>query len=321
MNLLNPAATKPQMTIAITGGSGFVGGHLTALLLDAGHEVILFSRTPRSSHRSGLRYATWHPAKKQIDEQALRSVDAVVQLAGAGIATQRWTKARKAVLRSSRVDATFFLHEVLKAFAPHCQAFISASAVGYYGADKPGSVPFHEDAPAADNFLGRLCADWERASLSAAGRYRSAVLRTGIVLGKDGGAYPRLERPVANGLRPIFGSGSQMMSWIHVQDLARLYASAIFQEDFSGVFNAVAPQPVSQSGLMRSIAQADQAWTIPVPVPAVALRLALGGAADGLLKSCTVSAEKVLKCGFSFRFGSIDAALRDIAGAGPGPLV
>lgn len=304
-----------SLKIAIAGGSGFVGRHLSRLLLSEGHRVVVLSREARSSDVPGLSYAQWHPAEKQIDGAALRQVDAVVNLAGAGIADKRWSDARKEELRNSRLTPTFFLHEALSAHAPQCRAFVGASAIGYYGVDRPECFAFHEAASPAGDFLARLCVDWEQANLSATSTYRCTVLRTGIVMGRDGGAYPRLLQPLHFGIRPIFGDGMQVYSWIHVEDLAGLYKTALINDSFEGAVNAVAPKPAPQRELMEVMARERGGFSVPFPVPAAVLRLAVGEAAGELLKSCTVSADKARALGFSFRFPDATSAMRDLAGA------
>jgi uncharacterized protein (TIGR01777 family) len=302
-------------TIGITGGTGFVGRHITRLLTEQGHKVIIFSRNPKPP-KSGVRYAVWNPDGGQIDKEALQELDVMINLAGAGVADKRWTDKRKDEIRKSRVDATYFLLEALKMHAPKCTAFIAASATGYYGPDRDGLTPFKENAPPYNDFLADVCKDWEAASLSASDKYRTVVLRTGIVLGKDGGAYPELSGPMRFGIMPILGSGNQVVSWIHVDDLARMYIEAALNEDYSGVYNAVASNPVTHKVLMKSIARAMAGLKIPAPVPPFILELILGDASIEVLKSCTASCEKIEAQGFSFKYPTIEGAVASIVAEG-----
>jgi len=302
-------------SIGITGGTGFVGRHITRLLTGEGNKVIIFSRHPKPTN-DGVQYAIWHPETGQIDKEALQEIDVMINLAGAGVADKRWTAKRKEEIRKSRVEATYFLLQALKAYAPKCTAFLAASATGYYGPDREGLSPFTETAPPYNDFLASVCVDWERASLSAADKCRTVVLRTGIVLGKDGGAYPELSGPMRFGIVPILGSGRQVVSWIHVEDLARLYVEAILNEAYTGVYNAVASQPVTHRVLMQTIATAKGGLKIPAPVPPFMLQLVIGDASVEVLKSCTVSSEKVEAQGFAFQYPTIEGAVASIVAEG-----
>lgn len=298
-------------TIGVTGGTGFVGRHIISRLTALGHSVVVFSRQPQVG-KGDIRYALWRPHVAQIDTASLQDIDAMVHLAGAGVADKRWPPKRKEEIRKSRVEATYFLLQALQAWAPQCSTFVAASATGYYGPDRNGLIPFTEDAPAYHDFLAEVCTAWEAASLSASEKYRTVILRTGIVLGKDGGAYPQLAAPMRFGIMPILGNGEQMVSWIHVDDLAQLYIEATLNNKYDGIYNAVAPQPVTHSLLMHTIAKAKGGIKIPAPVPALALRLLIGEASVEVLKSCTVSSDKAAHAGFVFRYQTIVEAVASI---------
>ncbi len=303
------------LTIGITGGSGFVGRYLARRLLDVGHRVVVLGRRSKPDVQMGLHHAVWQPDKQQIDGDALSELDAVIHLAGAGIADRRWTASRKQILYNSRVPATRFLHEALKRYASRCKVFVSASAIGYYGADRNGGAPFREADQPADDFIGHLCADWEAATFSTSNRYRTVALRTGIVLGNEGGALMRLAQPLSFGLRPILGNGEQMMSWIHLEDLAGIYVAAVSDVRYSGAINAVAPEPVSYRDMMHTLTQALGQRSAAMHVPEWLLRMRVGELAGELLKSCTVSADKLLGLGFAFQFPSLGQALRNLSGS------
>ncbi len=302
-------------TIAITGGTGFVGRHIARRLVAAGYAVTVFTRKPKPAS-GGVRYAAWNPDGEEMDAEALREVEAVIHLAGAGVAEHRWTPAYKAEIIRSRVDATRFLHRQLAQHAPKCRRFIASSATGYYGPDRGNLVPFREDAPPYTDFLADVCRMWEEATFSAEAQYETvAALRTGIVLGPDGGAYPQLAGPMRFGIMPILGgSGRQVVSWIHVDDLARMFIDAALAGSYAGAYNAVAPHPVTHRELMRTIAKARGGLAVPAPVPPFVLNLIMGEASVEVLKSCTVSADKILKAGFEFAFPEIEEAVRAIAG-------
>jgi uncharacterized protein (TIGR01777 family) len=242
-------------TIGITGGTGFVGQHLTRLLTEKGYHVVVFTRNIAiKSHQPGVSYAHWNSDVGECDNNAIRSLDAMVHLAGAGLADKRWTDERKKKIVESRVNVTDFLVSLLRAHGSNCKAFISASAIGYYGADKNGTA-FRESDPPGTDFLADTCVKWEHASFKAAEFTRTCVLRFGIVLGKEGGAFPKFAGPMVLGVMPILGDGGQIISWIEISDLAHLILYAIENHHMSGVYNAVAPQPVSNKELMLTIAK------------------------------------------------------------------
>jgi hypothetical protein len=265
-------------TIGIIGGTGFVGSHLAALLAGESHKVIIFSRSKgKTSGNPLISYAHFDYTRKECDTDALAKLTAVVNLAGAGVADKRLTAKRKAEIISSRVDNTHYLIAQLRAHAPGCKTFVAASATGYYGWDKPDGQPFTEGAAPATDFLGTTCRDWEAASHMASPGMRTVILRIGIVLGKEGGAFPQFVAPMAFGVMPILGSGKQIVSWIGVNDLARLMAFALGNEAMNGTYNAVAPAPVTHKKLMQTIATLKGGIKIPIPVPGFLLRIALGG--------------------------------------------
>lgn len=298
--------------VGITGGTGFLGTRISRQLAARGYEVIIFTRHIPGEANPHVTYAQWDPAEKKCDKNALAKIDAMIHLAGAGVADKRWTEARKKEIVASRTISTAFLAEQLMQYAPACKVLVSASAIGYYGADKDGQMPFTEDMPPANDFLARTCQLWEDASLPVATSMRRVIIRIGIVLGRESGAFPEFERPMKLGVVPILGSGRQMTSWIEVDDLASLFIHAVENEQMAGVYNGVAPAPVDHKTLMLHIARQKGGLKIPVPVPAFALKILLGEMSIEILKSCTVSSAKVQGTGFTFKHPNIDGAIRYI---------
>lgn len=298
------------MIIGITGGTGFVGSHLTDILLAKGHKVIVFTRSRKAAGSKNVKYAHWAPEQKQCDIEALKQLDAIVHLAGTNV-NRRWTAKAKADITKSRVNSTRFLVSLLKQEAPSCKTFIAASAIGYYGANN-GTEPFNEPSPPANDFLSTTCHLWEQESLAAADTIRTVIFRLGIVLGKEAGAFPQLAMPVSFGVMPVLGKGSQIMSWVHVSDVATMLLHSIDNSEMKGIYNAVAPNPISQKDMMKAIVKAKRKWAIPLPVPAFALKLLFGEMSTEVLKSCTVSAEKIQATGFVFQYPDIDSAVQQI---------
>ncbi|MES2703316.1 MAG: TIGR01777 family oxidoreductase [Bacteroidota bacterium] len=301
-------------TIGITGGTGFVGQHLTKMLVAKGYEVLIFTRSVAvKSPAPHVNYVHWDSDKGECDNNALRSIDAIVHLAGAGIANKRWSADRKQKIVDSRVKVTDFLVAQLREHAKNCKVLVSASATGYYGADTNGKPFTEDDAPATD-FLGDTCRQWEAATQKAEDALRTVILRFGIVLGKEDGAFAKFALPMSFGIMPVLGKGTQVVSWIEADDLAGLVLHAIEKDNVSGIYNAVAPQPVTHRELMQTIADTKGGIKIPVPVPAFMLKTLVGEMSEEVLKSCTVSANKILSTGFKFQRPDIKKAVKAILG-------
>jgi uncharacterized protein len=303
------------MKVAITGASGLVGGALVPSLRAGGHEVVRFvRRAPKAKDE-----ARWDPEAGGMDVSALEGVAAVVHLAGENIAGGRWTEARKARLRSSRVDPTRLLAETLAALEAKPKVLVSASAVGYYGSR--GDAWVTETDPPADDFLGGLSAEWERATepASKAG-IRVVLVRTGIVLSPEGGALGKMLLPFRAGVGGVVGPGTQYMSWIAIDDLLGVVHHVLDRADLEGPVNAVAPEPVTNAAFTGTLGRVLGRPTI-VPAPAFALRLALGEMADAtLLSSTRVRPDRLLATGFRFRFPELAGALRHVLGKTTGAM-
>jgi len=303
--------------VGITGGTGFVGGYVSRLLAARGDEVVVFTRNPRD-HKQGDRvsYALWDAAKGVCDKAALARLTGMVHLAGAGVADKRWTKERKREIRDSRVAATSFIVEQLRQYSPGCATFVAASAIGFYGPDITGMKSFTEEASAYTDFLAGTCVEWERESQKADEFARTVVLRFGVVLGAESGAYPQFARPLKFGVMPILGQGTQVTSWIEVEDLARMILYCLDDAKINGIYNAVAPHPATNREIMEAIHQAKGGVAIPVPVPTFLLRLGLGEMSTEILKSCTVSAKRIVNAGFVFRYPEAVGAIKHITKGG-----
>lgn len=303
-------------TILITGGTGTIGKALSKALTAKQHEVIILTRHPRTG-TAGISYAAWDPAKQTIDMDALQKADYIINLAGAGVADKRWTKKRKEEIVNSRVQSGALLVKALRENANKVQAVISMSGIGWYGDDNKRSAGqkfFSEGDPADDGFLGQTCVKWEDAikPVTALNK-RLVIFRCGIVLSNDGGALGEFKKPVRAGLATIFGSGDQVTSWIHIDDLCRLFLNAISNERIRGVYNTVTPQPVTNKHLMITLGKKMKGrFYIPVYVPSFLLKLVLGELSIEILKSATVSCEKLMGSGFQFQFPSLEVALDDL---------
>jgi len=303
-------------TIGITGGTGFVGTNLSRLLVSKGYQVIIFTRGQAKAAQGKVAYAHLDATKQECDTDALGKLDALVNMAGAGIADERWSDKRKQEIVTSRVDLTRFLVSRLKTHAPGCKTFVSASATGYYGGDRGDARPFTETSIPSSDFLGTTCRAWEEAAQEAETIARTVILRFGIVLGKESGAFPLLVKPLSFGIKPTLGSGIQVVSWIEVTDLARMILYALEQQKLTGIYNAVAPTPVAHKTLMNTIAKEKGGIHIPAPAPAFVLQIMLGEMSKEILQSCTVSAQKILDAGFTFSYPDIASATKAILDKG-----
>ena len=297
------------MKVAITGASGLLGSALVPFLTTGGHEVVrLVRRAPKAKDE-----VRWDPDAGEIDAAALEGVDAVVHLAGENIAGGRWTEGRKALLRSSRVGPTALLARTLAGLNRKPKVLVSASAIGYYG-NRGDTWVTEKDAP-ADDFLGRLSAEWEAAAEPArkAG-IRVVHPRIGVVLSPAGGALGKMLLPFKAGLGGVVGPGTQYMSWIALDDLLGVVHHLLDRTDLEGPVNAAAPEPVTNAVFTKTLGRVLGRPTI-APVPAFALRLALGEMADAaLLSSTRVRPERLQASGYRFNFPDLEGALRHVLG-------
>jgi len=296
--------------VLIAGGSGLVGTRLTQLLSEDGYEVIVLSRSKKGK-KDNFSFASWDPEKQQIDDVAF-SADHVINLAGAGIADQPWTDKRRKVLTDSRLISTNFLCEEFRKNGSTLKTYIGASAIGYYG-DGGDSWQTEDQDPAYKSFMTELCNDWEQAhSKFTAITDRLSIFRIGVVLSTQGGAYPKMRLPFKVGVGTYFGSGKQYYSWIHIDDLARIFIYLINDDSNSGIYNAVTPNPLTNKDLTSTIKTALDISGIIVPAPAIALKLAMGQMSNVILNSNRVSAEKISQAGFEFNYPTAEKAIKDI---------
>ena len=304
-------------TVLITGGTGMVGSHLTELLVTQGYEVIIVSRSKlvKSKHTS-ISYALWDVAAQTIDREAIEKADYIIHLAGAGVADQRWSDKRKQEIVESRTQSSQLLVKALSTIPNKVKAVVSASAIGWYGGDTVSSLKegFREEDPADYEFLGETCRLWEESIEPITTLQKRLVkLRIGIVLSKDGGALAEFKKPLRGGLAAILSKGKQMISWIHIDDLCGMFVFALENNSVQGVYNAVAPEPVSNKTLTLTLARLMKgSFYIPIHIPSFVLKLMLGEMSIEVLKSATVSNYKIETAGFKFNFPSIEVALDNL---------
>lgn len=293
--------------ILITGGSGLIGHMLTKQLEASGYEVAWLSR---SAAKQPVKVFVWNTEKNEIDPEAIQWADAIVHLAGEGIADKRWTAKRKKQIIDSRVKTTALLRSALMERQHHVKTIVAASAIGWYGNRKHELLD--ENASAGTGFLSESVMQWEAATqqLELPG-IRLVRMRIGIVLSMQGGALKELLMTAPFGILPVMGNGRQIYSWIHIRDVCGMMQFAI-ENQISGIYNAVAPNPVSEKEMMQKVREVKNRLYLLMPVPAFGLRMFLGEMSDAVLIDQHVSAKKILEAGYTFTYENITSALQDL---------
>jgi uncharacterized protein len=301
------------MSIIIAGGSGFLGSALARALARDGHDVTILTRQSSavSPPRARTTFVSWTPDGTAGPwAKTLEGATAVVNLAGESIAAKRWSAAQKQKLRDSRLMATRSLTAAIRQAARPPGAFISGSAVGYYG-DR-GEETLSEASPPGSDFLARLATEWEAAANDVAPLTRVALVRTGIVLDRAGGALAKMLPPFRMFVGGPLGSGTQYMPWIHKDDWVRLVSWIVSTDGARGAVNATNPSPVTNAEFSKALGRVLNRPS-KLPAPAFALRIALGEMADALLLSGQRALPvRATDLGFSFRYSNIDEALASI---------
>jgi uncharacterized protein (TIGR01777 family) len=300
---------NPSLHILITGGTGLLGNKLSKALLDKGYKLSHLSREPGKD--PNIKTFLWDVENKKIDAQCIDDVDIIVHLAGAGIAEKRWTDARKKIIIDSRTHSIRLIYELLKSKTHQVIKVISASGVGYYG-DTADALIFEDHGPATD-FPGFCCLEWEKAVDDAAALNIPVLkFRTGVVLSPEGGALPQLAAPVKIGLGAAIGSGKQYISWIHIKDAVNMYMYGIENKECTGVFNMVAPHPVTNEEMTKALAKHfKKALWLP-NIPGFIMQLLLGEMSTLVVSGTKASSKKIEDTGFNFKFKDLESALEAV---------
>jgi uncharacterized protein (TIGR01777 family) len=294
--------------ILLTGGTGFIGKHLTDLLIDNGFEVSILSRSDRKNTLS-ITYYKWDLTRNYIDEEAIVKADYIIHLSGEGIVEKRWTEKRKKDILESRTQPIDLIFSVLEKNNKKLDAFVSASAIGIYGAYTNDNI-CTEDTPPANDFLGITCQEWEKAvdKINSLG-IRTVKIRTGIVLGKGEGFLKKIAPSFKAGFGAILGTGKQYVPWIHIEDLCNIYLKAIADEQMHGPSNSCVTDNTTNESLSKTLANLF-GYKIWLPkAPAFVLKIVLGEMSVAVLEGQRVSSEKIQKMGFDFQFTDLETAL------------
>lgn len=297
-----------SQTVLIAGGSGLVGTALIESLQKDGYQVRLLTR---SKPQTPWQFQ-WNPARKVIDEAAFHQVDYIINLAGSNVGKGRWTAEKKQEHLKSRVESTQLLvNKIIEQKLP-LKKFIQASAIGYYGtSDK--DIEWEENHPAGQDFLANLTRRWEaETDALIKAQIPTLILRIGVVLSKEDGAYKAIIKPVKWYSGMPLGRGNQYIPWIHIHDLVGVFHYGMVQESFTGVFNVVAPNPVTNKEFMKLGARLLRKPLWPINIPSAAIRLMLGEKADIVLEGNRVSCKKLLDTGFAFRYTYLESAVIEL---------
>jgi uncharacterized protein (TIGR01777 family) len=294
----------------LTGGTGFVGKYLTQMLVNKGYAVNVLTRTPQKK-TDAVTYYAWDVSTGSIEEKAVLDADYIIHLAGESIGDKRWTVERKKEILDSRVQSTALIANVLRTNNKKVKAFISASGVGIYGALN-GEGICTEETPAAHDFLGKVCQEWEKAADAIATLgIRTVKIRTGLVLGREEGFLKKMVPLFRRGLGSPLGEGNQYMPWIHIHDLCSIYLEAIENDQMEGAYNAAIEDSTTNIIFSKTLAYI-YGYSVWLPkVPAFVLQMILGEMAVLVLTGRRISNDKLLHLGFRFEYKNLDFALRD----------
>lgn len=296
-------------TVLIAGGTGLIGSHLQRML-QSRYKVHVLSRKKRKD-QDGVRYFLWDIDKGQIDGAAL-DCDYIINLAGAGMADRRWTESRKKELIHSRVASNQTLLQGLRNSQRKLKAIVNASAIGYYGDRKDEWLD--EKSEAGTGFMSDCCQLWEEASLELkAHTERLSIIRISLALTPSGGALGEMLKFKNLGIVPYFGAGSHYYSWIHIEDLCRMFIYALETPNVSGIFNGCAGEPITNKSMVKEICKQLSGFQIPIPAPVPALKIVLGEMSNMVLDSSRIRTSAIVReHGFRPQFTKLDEALQDL---------
>ena len=310
------------MRIIITGGTGLIGTALSKALVADGHDVTALSRNPAKAKGTpaGITLTQWDGTSAAGWGKLAEGADAIVNLAGEGIADKRWNNDRKQAIRQSRVNAGKAVMEAIVAATVKPKVLIQSSAVGYYGT-QTGDAFVDESHSPGNDYLSKVCFDWE-ISTAAASRMgvRRPVIRTGVVLSNDGGAFPKLVMPFKFFVGGPVGSGKQWLPWIHIEDQVRAIQFLLANDQADGAFNLSAPNPVTNADMGKAIGEVLGRPAI-MPAPGFAMKLGFGEMSTVLLDGQRAMPQKLQQLGFVFKYDTVQVALRNLLGSNDAPNV
>ena len=298
------------MKILIAGATGLIGNDLTNKLLNQGHSVSILSRG-KTSKIPNTNCFVWNPEIDEIDLNAFNSVDAIINLAGAGVADKRWSTSYKQTILESRINSTKLLINSLKNTTNQVHTFINASAIGFYGNDT-GNNWVDENTKCGDDFLAEVVHQWEHEAFEATDlNIRTIAIRTGIVLSAKGGALPKMALPTKYYFGAAIGSGNQYVSWIDIDDLVSIFIHCLTNKTLSGAVNAVAPTPVTNQVFNYTLAKQLHRKVFLPNIPPILLKIIIGEFAASLIGGNRVSSTKITQSGFKFQHETLEKSLKN----------
>lgn len=298
--------------VIITGATGLIGSHLTKKLVDLGYEVIVFTRNPEDSKKilpAASEHVEWRIGKNKDWEKYINGAFAVINLAGAPIAGKRWNEKYKQAIRDSRIHGTRELSLAMAAAKEKPKVFISASAIGYYG--DSGDKELYEDSSAGNDFLAKVCYEWEEEAKKSPDSIRTVLARIGVVLSDEDGALPQMMTPIKLFVGGKLGNGKQWFPWIHIDDITEMFIWSLENEAVEGAVNFVAPEPVTNEEFTKEAASVAKRPAI-FTVPEFAIKIILGEAASFILSSFKVIPKFAENNNFSFKYPKVREALIDL---------
>ena len=289
--------------ILITGGTGLIGKKLQQQLEEKNHTVVILTRNPALKNEF-----KWDIAKEYVDDNAFKDITHIIHLAGAGIADKRWTNKRKQELIDSRVQSANLLFTKVKELKINLKGFISASGIGYYGAISSEEI-FSENHLSGNDFIAKVCFEWEKAAHQFERlNIPVTILRTGLVLTKNGGALPKINTPL---FLATLGTGKQYMPWIHIDDLCDIYLKSVEDIRFTGIYNTVAPEHETNKSFTKKLSKSIAKPIFPLNAPSFILKTVLGEMSSILLKGSRISSIKITTI-YPFIFPDLKSALKNI---------
>lgn len=299
--------------ILIAGGSGLIGSSLAKRLKARGYKVSFLSRKGARKH-TGVDIYEWDIKRSYIEGKAFENAQVVVNLSGAGITDKRWNEKRKKEIYDSRINGTKLLVDQIKKHGHKVKKLISASAIGIYG-ERSDEILFEDSTP-GDDFLARICSDWEKEAekikSTTSNTVQLAILRIGLVLSQRGGYFKRIKKFIKWWMGAPASPGNQYQSWIHMEDLCNMIFYLIENEQTEGTFNAVASEPATAGDIVANIAQRLQKPHFLPPIPLWTLKLLFGEMADILTASQYVNNEKIREAGFKFKYPDLNSSLNNL---------
>ena len=288
-------------SILITGASGLIGSHLQEYLRNKNQRVLTLSRTTSNNNDTFV----WDVDTKKIDEDAIKNADYIIHLAGAGIADKYWTRKRKKEIIYSRTKSTQLLIDTIKQHNPNLKGFIAVSGVGAYGI-KPSQKVFTEEDDYGKGYTAAVCRLWEKESLKCSElNIRTTIFRLGVVYSDQGGAFEKIKKPIKYNVGASLGSGKQYMPWIHIEDLCELIYKAVEDESMEGIYNAVAPEHITNKEVTIQLASSLNKNIWMPNIPSFVMQMLYGEMSSILLKGNKVSSEKTQKTGFNFKYSRL----------------